>query len=56
MQQLIGRDIKGKLSAVLYAIAIVLAYLNTFVAQAIYASVACMWLIPDRRIESKLDE
>jgi uncharacterized membrane protein len=56
LKALIGRDLKGKLSALLYAIAIVIAYVNSFIAQGIYVCVAGMWLIPDRRIESKLND
>jgi uncharacterized membrane protein len=47
----VGDDKKGKISVVLYAVAIPLAFLQQFVAYAIYVAVALMWLIPDRRIE-----
>jgi uncharacterized membrane protein len=50
----VGRDRKGKASAVLYAIAIPLAFLHQLIAIAVYVFVALMWLVPDRRIESKL--
>jgi uncharacterized membrane protein len=56
LQELIGRDVKGKLSPVLYALAIGLAFVHTLLAQALYVSVALMWLVPDRRIESKLED
>ena len=49
----IGRDRKGKLSVVLYAVAIVLAFVNSWIAIAIYVGVALMWLVPDRRIEKQ---
>ena len=48
----VGKDIKGKLSAALYIIAIPLAFVNEFIADAIYVGVALMWLVPDRRIET----
>ena len=48
----VGNDIKGKMSAVLYAAAIVLAFVNQSIADAIYVFVAMMWLVPDRRIEA----
>ena len=51
LKNAIGSDWKGKLSPVLYATAIVLAYLSQWVAIAIYVFVALMWLVPDRRIE-----
>jgi uncharacterized membrane protein len=52
----IGKDIKGKLSPLIYAVAIILAFVNQWISDALYVLVALMWLIPDRRIESKLDE
>ena len=50
----VGADWKGKLSAVLYLIAILSTFWWPFVAQAIYVAVALIWLIPDRRIERVL--
>lgn len=50
----VGKDIKGKISPVLYAIAIPSAFLSPWIAGGLYALVALMWLIPDRRIERKL--
>ena len=47
----VGRDVKGKVSALLYSSAVVLAFVKTWIADAIYVFVAMMWLIPDRRIE-----
>jgi uncharacterized membrane protein len=47
----VGKDRKGMISVVLYAVAIPLAFVNPWIAQAFYVSVALMWLIPDRRIE-----
>ena len=49
-----GHDGKGKLSMVLYVAAIPLAFVNTWISDAIFVGVALMWLVPDRRIESKL--
>jgi uncharacterized membrane protein len=51
----IGRDFKGKISVVIYAIAIPLAFLNSLFAGALYVLVAVMWLVPDRRIERTLN-
>jgi uncharacterized membrane protein len=50
----VGRDFKGKVSVVIYAAAIVLAFVNPWFASALYVLVAAMWLIPDRRIEKTL--
>ena len=46
-----GRDWKGKVSPVLYILAIGLAFVHEALAQAVYVLVAVMWLVPDRRIE-----
>ena len=46
-----GRDWKGKVSPILYTIAIFMAFVHEAVAQAIYVLVAIIWLVPDRRIE-----
>lgn len=46
-------DLKGKLSPLLYAAAIVLAFVNQWIADALYVTVAMMWLVPDRRIEKR---
>jgi uncharacterized membrane protein len=51
----VGRDVKGKASLALYAAAIPLAFVNRWISVAIYILVAMAWLIPDRRIESRLD-
>jgi uncharacterized membrane protein len=52
----VGGDFKGKISVVLYAIAIPLAFVHQVLADAIYVSVALMWLVPDRRIEAFFNE
>jgi uncharacterized membrane protein len=52
----LGRDFKGKVSLVFYAVAIPASFLDTRLACALYVVVAVMWLIPDRRIEKKLSE
>jgi len=52
----LGSDIKGKISPVLYAAGIALAFFVPWASVAIYALVAVMWLVPDRRIENALRE
>jgi uncharacterized membrane protein len=54
LREAVGRDTKGKLSAGLYAVAFVLAFVNPAVAITIYVLVALIWLIPDRRIEKAI--
>jgi len=56
LRALLGRDLKGKLSPVLYLLGIAAAFVHTALSQGIYAIVAAMWLIPDRRIEGRLAE
>jgi uncharacterized membrane protein len=48
----VGRDGKGKLSALLYTAAVPLAFVDTRISYAIFVCVALLWLVPDRRIES----
>jgi uncharacterized membrane protein len=50
----VGRDFKGKLSPLLYLIAIPSAFIREWIAGALYVIVALIWLIPDRRIERML--
>jgi uncharacterized membrane protein len=50
----VGRDVKGRISPVLYALAIPLSFVNCWLALGLYVFVALMWLVPDRRIESRL--
>ncbi len=52
----IGKDLKGKLSPILYLVAIPSAYLSGWISGAIYFGIALMWLIPDRRIERVIKE
>jgi uncharacterized membrane protein len=47
-----GHDVKGPISAFLYAIAIPLAFVREWIADALYVTVALIWLVPDKRIES----
>ena len=49
-------DVKGKLSVAAYAAAIPLAFVDRRASIALYVVVALIWLVPDRRIESKLGE
>jgi uncharacterized membrane protein len=51
----VGADLKGRLSVVLYALAIVLSFDVPALSCVIYVSVAVMWLVPDRRIERTLE-
>lgn len=47
----IGKDIKGKISPILYLIAIFFSFFNQWVSGGIYVLVALIWLVPDKRIE-----
>lgn len=50
----VGNDVKGRASTALYVCAIPLAFVHQIIADAIYVGVALMWLVPDRRIESRV--
>jgi uncharacterized membrane protein len=54
LKKAVGGDWKGRLSPVLYAIAIPMAFWSRWVSLALYVLVALLWLIPDRRIEKVL--
>jgi len=55
LAQAMGSDRKGKLSVVAYVAAIALAFVDQWISDALYIMVAMMWLVPDQRIEAKLD-
>ncbi len=52
----LGKDFKGKISIVIYTVSILLCFINSLIAGGLYALVAIMWLIPDKRIERILLE
>jgi TMEM175 potassium channel family protein len=52
----VGRDFKGKVSVAIWAAAILVSFLTSLLACALYVLVAVIWFIPDRRIERALDE
>ena len=52
----IGRDIKGKISIIIYLIATLLSFVNQWLAFGLYVAVAVLWFIPDRRIEMTLEK
>jgi uncharacterized membrane protein len=56
LAQAVGKDFKGKVSVVCYAVAIPLAFVNSWLACGLYVLVVVMWLTPDRRIERELTE
>ncbi len=56
LRHAVGSDWKGKLSPLLYLVAILLTFVAAWVAQLIYLAVALLWLAPDRRIERTLKD
>jgi len=54
LKKAVGRDWKGKLSPVLYIVAIVATLGSPWIAEALFVAAALIWLIPDRRIENIL--
>jgi uncharacterized membrane protein len=51
----LGDDWKGRISAILYILAIGLAFVHPYLTIAILLAITLMWIIPDRRIESRLE-
>jgi uncharacterized membrane protein len=56
LKKAIGRDLKGKISPILYATAIPAAFYKPWIAGGVYVLVALIWLVPDRRIERVMGE
>jgi uncharacterized membrane protein len=54
LKRAIGRDWKGKVSPLIYLIAIPMAFWSPWISQGLYVLVALVWLVPDRRIERAL--
>jgi uncharacterized membrane protein len=54
LAEMVGRDLKARASTALYLAAVPLAYVRWWLSDLIYAVVAAMWLVPDRRIEARL--
>jgi uncharacterized membrane protein len=54
LAQAVGKDWKGNISIAIYAIAIAFSLLNSKISIGLYILVACIWLIPDKRIEKKI--
>lgn len=54
LKNAVGKDIKGKISPVLYIIGIGLSWVSPWASGLMYVLVALMWLIPDKRIEKSL--
>jgi uncharacterized membrane protein len=54
LREALGRDLKGKVSPVLYLTGIVLAFVNPWLAMLVFTVVAVIWLVPDRRVERYL--
>jgi uncharacterized membrane protein len=54
LAQALGNDFKGKISVLIYLVAVPLAFFSPLVAGALYVLVAVIWLVPDRRIENML--
>lgn len=52
----VGKDKKGIFSMVIYGIGIAVSFVNPWIAFGLYALVAAIWFLPDRRIEKKLNE
>lgn len=56
LEAAVGNDFKGKISVVMYLVAIPLAFVHQLISDVIYVSVALMWLVPDPRIEQRFEQ
>ena len=54
LAQAIGKDRKGNISTLIYATAIAVSFFSSKAGFALYVVVACIWFIPDKRIEKKI--
>ena len=54
LAEALGGDRKGKISIVLYASGVPLAFFRPWIADTLYVTVALIWLVPDKRIEARL--
>jgi uncharacterized membrane protein len=54
LAEALGNDVKGRLSPVMYALAIPIAFLAPLVSFGIYVFVAAIWIVPDPRIERRI--
>lgn len=52
----VGNDFKGKISVIIYAVAILSCLIHPLIAGGLYVLVAIIWLIPDRRIEKVISD
>jgi uncharacterized membrane protein len=55
LHKAVGADLKGRISPLLYLVAIPAAFLSHWIAQGLYLLVALIWLVPDRRIERVIE-
>jgi len=56
LKQALGRDLKGKISPLLYITGIGFAFISPLLSYLIYSGVALLWLVPDRRIERTINQ
>ena len=56
LQAALGSDTKGKLSVMIYLVAMLVAFMQPWIATALYVAVALIWLVPDPRIERRMQE
>ena len=55
LAEVFGKDLKGKGSMAIYAVAIAVSFLNRWIGVALYVAVALIWLVPDRRLERRVE-
>ena len=52
----IGSDFKGKISIAIYIAGILISFFNSWISFGLYCLVACIWFIPDKRIEKRIEK
>jgi uncharacterized membrane protein len=51
----VGNDSKGKISTTIYIVGILISFYNSWISFGLYCLVACIWFIPDNRIEKRIE-
>ena len=55
LRSAIGKNLKGKISLLIYIVGIILSFVNPWLAIICYVFVATMWVVPDKRIEKNIN-
>ncbi len=56
LRKIIGKNLKGKISTVLYLVGLILSFINSWMAVLCYIIVAIIWIVPEKKIEQNIKE